>query len=107
MRNGERFIWVSSLGNPRQQPDHMRTIIRKHVMRDIGRSRRKSARKDVVNIPDKVASVSRACDRRVVGQKSKEDVDHQDMVLCLCRSLFDDNTREPLSYRSNFNQVQY
>lgn len=53
MRDRNRFVWVSSSSDPRIKPDHMRTIIRKHVMRDIGKARRKSERKSVPKVRDR------------------------------------------------------
>ncbi|KAK5999437.1 hypothetical protein QM012_005438 [Aureobasidium pullulans] len=99
MRDGERFIWVSALGNPKQQPAHVRTIIRRHVMKDIGKSRRKSERRDVLTNSGKSAAVSQDANRFTEVTVREKAVVHQDMVLRLCRSLSDDNTREPLVYR--------
>lgn len=106
MRDDDRFIWVSALGKSRQQPAHVRTIIRKHVMRDIGKSRRKSGRKDALNDHGKDTAFSPAAASIAVVPGSAKAVEHQNMMLCLCRSLSNDNTREPLVCRSTIDRLR-
>lgn len=102
MRNEDRFVWVSALADPKQQPALVRTIIRKHVMRDIGKSRRKSRRNDALEAQGQSAACLAATKPTTVFLVSTEAVSHRDMVLWLFRSLSNDNTREPLVCRSKF-----
>lgn len=74
-------------------------------MRDIGKSRRKSERKDMSGMGGNNATL-RATDSIAAAATSEEADAHQDMALYLCRSLSDEYTREPLSSRSAINTFQ-
>lgn len=78
------------MGERSRRPDYVRTIIRRHVMRDIGKSRRKTRQKVSSSNADNDEPPTQTTKDSAIVLRGEEINAHHDMVISLYPSLSND-----------------
>lgn len=103
------LLWVTDVGNPRQRRDASTvSMIRKHVMKDIGRARRKPKKSDSLVRTQRLATISHksSCDDSAESASytpyaaSASDGDGDGIIEVIRYPLCNDTTRTSLFARS-------
>lgn len=100
MHDRVQFVFVSASGELKEQDASTRTMIKRHVMRNTCRSRRRHGRKGLSNVPENNSTSTRSDHCSTAVTLEAKNADHRETAIY--RNPTNDHIRPTLADRSTY-----